>query len=449
MADPNTTLSLGDPAPLQIARPGESVDGAATDALAMIVCHGMGQQVPFETLSEVANTICRAHGTSHDRSAAVTLRLVRIGGDERLLPRAEIELSEPGRTRTVHLYEAYWAPLTEGVIGYVETARFLLGAGLSGIVAAWRRRFDRWMFGGVKWLPVKRNTRLLLAGVLVVLAPLLLLAGLIVATPTVVIPLVAKPWTAKLALKVLAVALVLLVFWRFRGFVVQYLGDVVIYVGSNRVNPWTKVREEIKAAGARVASAVYGAVLPGAAGRPCFAYRRVVVVGHSLGSVLAYDTLNAMVNADRLDGRARQVVERTEALITMGSPLDKTAFLFRQHVKEGAIREVLAAAVQPMIESYALRPEWWINVWCPTDLISGCLEYYDDPTAREQPRRVRNYADALVLNPVAAHTRYWNRRLGRTALYMAATGRLTLLVREFGEGVERPKPPPRPAAVEG
>lgn len=443
MTDPNTTLSLGDPAALQLAQPGKTVGDAATDALAMIVCHGMGQQVPFETLSEVANTICRAHGTSHERSAKVTLRLVKIAGDGKLLPRAEIELSEPGRTRTVHLYEAYWAPLTEGVIGYAQTARFLLGAGLEGIVAAWHGKFDRWMFGEPKWLPVKRNTWLLLAGTLVVLAPLLLLAGLIAATPTVLLPFLARPWTLKLALKVAGAVVLLLAFWKFRAFVVQYLGDVVIYVGTNRVNPYTKVREAIKETGIRVASAVYGAVEHGPDGLPRFAYRKVVVVGHSLGSVVAYDTLNAMMNQDRLEGRFRKVVDRTEALITMGSPLDKTAFLFRQHVKDGAIREVLAAAVQPMIQSYALRPEWWVNIHCPTDLISGSLEYYDDPKAGPQPKCVRNYADVVVANPVAAHTGYWNRRLGRTALYMAATGRLTLLVREFGEGFERAKPAPR------
>ena len=434
MSAPSVTLGLGAPAELPQAQPGETVHDAASDTIAMLVCHGMGQQVRFETLSAVADSICRAHGTAHDRTATVTLRLLRASGNERLLPRAEIALSEPGRTRTVHLYEAYWAPLTEGVIGYTQTARFLLEAGLQGMVAAWHHRFDRWMFGGPKWLPVKRNTWLLLAGSLVVLAPLLVLAGLIVATPTVVLPFLARPWTPRLALEVAAGLLALLVLWKLRSFIVQYLGDVAIYVSSNQVNAYAKVREEIKQVGATVASAMYGAVEGDAALGRRFAYQKVVVVGHSLGSVLAYDTLNAMLNQDQLEHGERKVRERTDALITLGSPLDKTAFLFRQHVRDGAIREVLAAAVQPLIQDYGQRPPWWINVFCRTDLISGCLEYYDDPKEPTQPKRVRNFADALVANPVAAHTDYWKRRLGRTAIYMAATGRLTLLLREFGSG---------------
>src|SRR5213080_2751829 len=62
-------------------------------------------------------------------------------------------------------------------------------------------------------------------------------------------------------------------------------------------------------------------------------YSRVVVVGHSLGSVLAYDTLNALINEDQVCAKQRGVVSKTRALITFGSPLDKTAFMFRLDAK--------------------------------------------------------------------------------------------------------------------
>jgi hypothetical protein len=41
------------------------------------------------------------------------------------------------------------------------------------------------------------------------------------------------------------------------------------------------------------------------------------------------------------------------------------------------VREALAATVQPMIQSYASRPRWWVNVHAGPDIISGSLEYYD------------------------------------------------------------------------
>ncbi|MGA2214415.1 MAG: hypothetical protein ABSH31_14160, partial [Bryobacteraceae bacterium] len=50
----------------------------------------------------------------------------------------------------------------------------------------------------------------------------------------------------------------------------------------------------------------------------------------------------------------QNVVGRTRALITFGSPLDKTAFLFRtqsNHPRD-EMREELAASVQPLILSY-------------------------------------------------------------------------------------------------
>jgi hypothetical protein len=155
-------------------------------------------------------------------------------------------------------------------------------------------------------------------------------------------------------------------------------------------------------------------------------YSHVVVVGHSLGSVIAYDTLNAIINQDLLDGSGRKAVARTHALITLGSPLDKVAFLFRQKAKVAFMRDVLSAAYQPMIQSYNHRPRWWINIFCKTDIISGSLEYYDDPArARTEPRRVMNFRDPYgKWNPKSAHTDYWKRPFAKTFLYLAARGEM-------------------------
>jgi hypothetical protein len=100
--------------------------------------------------------------------------------------------------------------------------------------------------------------------------------------------------------------------------------------------------------------------------------------------------------------------------------------LFRQKAKDAFARDVLSAAYQPMILDYRNRPRWWINVFCKNDIISGSLEYYDDPErANSEPRRVRNYVDPYnVPNPATAHTGYWDRDVARSFLYLAATGDL-------------------------
>jgi len=56
----------------------------------------------------------------------------------------------------------------------------------------------------------------------------------------------------------------------------------------------------------------------------------VVWVGHSLGSVVVYDALNALLTDDALakDDNKVRAIARTRLLLTFGSPLDKIAFIF-------------------------------------------------------------------------------------------------------------------------
>jgi hypothetical protein len=90
-------------------------------------------------------------------------------------------------------------------------------------------------------------------------------------------------------------------------------------------------------------------------------YDRLVIVGHSLGSVVAYDTLNAMIVADNHANKERKVAERTSMLLTFGSPLDKTAYVFRNHKAiEAEVRGALAAQVQPLILDYDIACSFWV-----------------------------------------------------------------------------------------
>jgi hypothetical protein len=58
----------------------------------------------------------------------------------------------------VHVYEAYWAPLTEGKVGLADVSHFLFNAGWSGIKYAIKSGFPRWMFGGIKTIKNGRRT---------------------------------------------------------------------------------------------------------------------------------------------------------------------------------------------------------------------------------------------------------------------------------------------------
>ena len=100
---------------------------------------------------------------------------------------------------------------------------------------------------------------------------------------------------------------------------------------------------------------------PGAAKSPTFLYDNIIVVGHSLGSVISYDVLNHMLVDDeiaRTAGHSEQILqvqERTKLLLTFGSPLDKTAFLFRIKGGTDELREAAAANWQPLIRVWQHR----------------------------------------------------------------------------------------------
>ena len=217
-----------------------------------------------------------------------------------------------------------------------------------------------------------------------------------------------------------------------RYFLVEYAGDVAAYISPFKDSKFDSIRTEIQAIGLNVAKVIYG--FDGVHGVPH--YQRIVVAGHSLGSVLAYDTLNAIINLDLTSPKpgSPRAVERTTQLITFGTPLVKTAFLFRNqsNLVADPMREQMAAGFLPVILSYDKfrRRLKWINLWSRMDIISGSLSYYDRPTplskdplppeeARFQKLHVQNLQDPDASTPLKAHVQYWNGKLLGSVLYDA------------------------------
>ena len=486
----------------------------------------MGQQVKFETLDLAATALRREALRRGNAEPAVAVRMLRF--DDDAIARAELTLTDAGgAARAVHLFEAYWAPLTEGQIGVLQTLAFLVRSGWAGLRRSARGCFHRFMFGRNQRLPVGPRaglaflaalaallaflslsaevtgvalTRIITGGraawpdprllvdlTLDVLAlfgslglaaigiglaasgrrigtkgsvrvpsparvklawalvwsafPLMLASGALAAWHVVIHccagvehplwcgwpPFAAAAAALGADCPPLLFTLLAMLLWGsllavavpLRGVIVQFAGDVAIYVSAFTVNRFQKTRDEIQAAGLQVARCVYEWSEPGEAAPH---YDRVIVVGHSLGSVIAYDTLNAMLREDALDGGGLAVADRTSMLLTFGSPLDKTAFLFRNQRDETSdVREALAAAVQPLIRDYALRPARWVNLWSPGDWIGAKLSYYDDPAGAGGAKRIENLVDPDATTPLMAHNEHWDGRLLGRLLYDEAT----------------------------
>jgi hypothetical protein len=201
------------------------------------------------------------------------------------------------------------------------------------------------------------------------------------------------------------VALAAISAW-IRKFLIQYLGDVAVYVAPKTLDRFNQMREAIKTCVGTVVDTVYRA--RSNAGDE-FLYGRVLVIGHSLGSVAAYDAVNRMVNYDGYVNRNLQANTRTARLITFGSPLNKLAFLFAssstQRGAEG--RAALASTVQPLIADEDTTVIPWTNIHSVLDIISGPVDFYAMPRSRND----QDLPDYEALVPLAAHTEYWDNRL--------------------------------------
>jgi hypothetical protein len=594
---------------------------------AVFVAHGMGQQVPFETMDQVARGLCKEIERRGEKIEERAARTVRVGCETMQRLELDVRTAAGEKLRPIHLYEGYWAPLTEGVAGLRHALRFLLQGAVNGLRS--NARLHRFMFGKPRQFHISRWSLTLLTAVVVTLIALIILGGTILGAGTIrlVFPRhelvnddvlreltalfelllaviagagavavviifagrVLKRWprVARIvsAITVVPVSVIVLALWMsayvgipviilfndtplfypracewcpfsptifgwigalgdflrkivaflircripefwlwsflvgaavlllvrsvwavvaawlrrrrrdephhdrdephrdqdephrdegglltavglalialavvvalcghggalafatwlllfgavlfVRSFLIQYIGDVAIYVSSHTVDRFFDLRNRIRGVVRRAARVVYasrdehGALL----------YDGVVMVGHSLGSVVVYDGLNRLINEDDLsrgmppdvppvtcDGETLedlQVADRTRLLLTFGSPLDKTAFVFAHYnLETGSERDALAASVQPLIARE--RPFHWINLWTPFDILGGHLDFYDTPDRPDEPQpnvnRVDNLIDPRAITPFAAHTEFWKNQLLYEKMYDA------------------------------
>lgn len=575
---------------------------AAPKKVAVFVAHGMGQQIPFQTLDQVAEGLLREEREERKRNNDTNpipkpvSRTIKF--KEQWFSRVELQLKAGAQAVEAHVYEGYWAPLTEGKVTARDVIRFLYGAGSNGVKNARRGQFMRWLFDQYQAYPIAIRTvlyllvtlatvvalvvmnstiavvaagRALLAerprwltdglfidltttfnvvitamaifGIALVIAKVLRSRGLyawlqlawggltvvlfaatlwIVILAGLSIPLLfyghvrggAAPaeqlwhrlfpprmidafnsafdaWAWWLAVTVVAAVAIwrlweillgfgrdlkapggigrtLLVAVLFLGLVasavllvlafynlafaaapaersglawvllvvasafirkvlVQFVGDVAIYVMPYKLDAFNMLRKEIRETVYKVANGLYemtqqqrqqqGKEKEEQKALP--EYDHIVMVGHSLGSVIVYDVLNWLIREDEAAGKKLDVVRRTPLLLTFGSPLDKTAFIFGLQGKDTTeARESLAASVQPLIQSDEFRPTHWINVYSPWDIISGKLKFYNLPDA-PQPPGVENEIDPNATTLLIAHTEYWGNSLIFRRMYDA------------------------------
>lgn len=457
---------------------------------AVIMCHGMGQQVPFQTLNDAVEMASSDPDNPDAKTDFIEHHGCRI-------PRATIHNSKGGQA---DFFEVYWAPLTEGRVTVWDTIRFLVQGSARGI-AHGSAKFERSVFGKLHAFPMPDKAGLTLTGVLLALAligisflnfcalstlavfsgfdvPRLITAVIFAFLPTFVVVAAVvlfilkvpadapvpnstkeKPgkdgragavesviqillcvmlvtdaiallnleprihaaigsWIESPWWMVLAVALwcaIVVGYFKAREKLIQYFGDVAAYVSSHEVNKFFQLRDQIHEASKRVFDAVYQRSDQGR-----FVYDRIVITGHSLGSVIAYDGLNRLFADEKLQGLKLDAANRTKFLLTFGSPLDKTAFFFRTQTDGAPTREALAENLQSLIHDLKYRQFPWVNVYATRDIFAGSLDFYDVPGDQPLPTgcRVFNVIDAKARTPILSHTEYY--KTGYIARFLKA-----------------------------
>jgi hypothetical protein len=162
-------------------------------------------------------------------------------------------------------------------------------------------------------------------------------------------------------------------------------------------------------------------------------YEQVIVAGHSLGSVIAYDSLNRVMQETNAGRIRRENASRIIGLVTFGCPLDKIAFFFQEltpdnkeiqsqilaHLHGFKTRVLTGPDIEPEVGDpmeFGLEKVVWLNFHHPPDLVSGRLDVYDlgHPSPRHlKDGKGRKLRDGNILikeefhGLSVAHSCYW------------------------------------------
>jgi hypothetical protein len=214
-----------------------------------------------------------------------------------------------------------------------------------------------------------------------------------------------------------------------RWFLIDFLGDVAIYTNLNQRAGDFAVRAQILEECGHAVTSMYSDLRAEAGPNDDFG---IVIAAHSLGSVIAYDTINDLFNRSRIGANgagtdlagqtvpAAHISGHLRGLLTFGSPLNKTYYFFRdQSAAEQLVRAQIIdqlhsfrqaapclslpgdpvepvpipAALQAWVDSFL-----WVNLWSRADLFSGHLFFYTPDWQYQRPYRI----------PMYAHLSYWD-----------------------------------------
>jgi pimeloyl-ACP methyl ester carboxylesterase len=424
----------------------------------ILIVHGVGQQPRYETSAGFAAGLQRNLEARHGGPLRTERILQRHGDGEDSLLRVH-----GGPRCTVDVVEYYYQPALQRQTQVVDVIEWLLTT-----VGRIRKIYRALKKGG--WKPPKGPDERIDLELGYGLTPKgMWLATLLIKAVGFLLPALRSLPSRLSAIPLLGILGPLatpvvrgLAWWlatfvsnRLDALIVDYAGDVTAYTAIDPRLRLSDVRSKILSGCQAKIDGLLDVKAPG--GEQAF-YDQVIVAGHSLGSVVAYDALSR-VNAEMIAGlgagndpdRIRQRAGRLRGLVTFGSPLDKVAFMFWPQSEEqidrmlnertgsatddgveAEWRDRRANLLAGMLEHYhglrgadmglpgrksdVVQPQveplghvTWLNFYHPEDIIAGRLDAFENVKNLRTSNELARGQDPHDHTPgfPAAHSYYW------------------------------------------
>lgn len=383
---------------------------------AILVVHGIGNQLPLETIDQFGRGLIKAFRKEFGDDIILSHRLVPKddGKDGNWLDNV-LRICKKGSEYHIDVYEYYWANYTEDKATWHE-----LNTWLQGVIKGAKIFYDRNATIGYQYkdkspffdsktgeFKERSYHRFISAASKIILIIDIFYRGLLWVVSRI-------PFFGRLAESMMQSYSDGLI-----KKLTNVLGDIVVYNVNDPKSKFYDTKKRIQAGGFKALRFLIERTIESdntKANDQILYYPSVIVAGHSLGSQVAYDAinqLNLMINQDKIikhydrDGNCtlsnrpdKKISHQLNGFITFGSPLDKIVFFLRENVPDNEyirqqflshfhgfkLRDLNFTNNSGSNKEYApinyslkrhLEKITWRNYFDNKDYVSGGLDYYD------------------------------------------------------------------------
>jgi hypothetical protein len=376
-----------------------------TKNTAFLITHGIGNQKPIETLDSFSRGIIKALQTyKPDEFNKIELEHIIVSkkGDETYYWFDNfIRIKKSDSDFHIDIYEYYWANLTENKTNLQGIINWL-GKVVSGAKKHYKDNESMVKHSDDKSIFIDQNGKLNYIRYFIILRILGSLGigfNLLMKNVTQFIryiPVFGNMIAAAMEIFKLD----------FLEELSNVIGDVVVYNDPNPRSDNQTIRKEILNDCVKAIQYLVTPETTDGNNDPIYKYGKVIIAGHSLGSEISFDAINRLThqinlnqlhgydtNGNQLFGNKTNISKVLDTFITFGSPLDKTAFFFREQSEQSEyIKRQILEDLHCFKQNHWDNPEGvpkiknslirvfenitWINYYDNHDYVSGSLDYY-------------------------------------------------------------------------